>query len=126
MESKTMLPDRTPTQRLSTRPVRTIRSSSSRLIDAVAALAVSGILIDHRETSWASITFAGTRHSMSWLFSGADAVECGEAFIAALPDHEFRLPGCLVADATIVEVSSRQLPEPTMSVKVEVLLLDEG
>lgn len=121
-----MLPDRTPIQPGSTRRIRGIRSGSSRLIDAVATLAVSGILTDHRETSWASITFAGTRHGMTWLFSGVDAVECGETFIAALPDHEFRIPGCLVADATIVEVSSGQLPEPTMTAKIEVLLLDEA
>ncbi len=121
-----MLPDRTPTQRLTGRPVRSNRSGSSRLIDAVAVLANSGILTDHRETSWASITFAGTRHGMTWLFSGAEAVECGEAFIAALPDHEFRIPGCLVADATIVEVSSSQLPEPMMTLTIEILLLEEA
>jgi hypothetical protein len=126
MESKTMLPESTHAQRLPTRQVRSIRSSSTRLIHAVAGLAVSGILTDHRETSWASITFAGTRHGMTWLFCGVDAVEVGEAFIAALPDHEFRIPGCLVADATIVEVSSSHLPEPSMSAKIEILLLDEA
>lgn len=119
-----MLSDRITMNQPAERPTRGHRTSSSRLIDAVAALAGAAILTEHRETSWASITFAGTRHTMSWLFAGA--VEAGERFIAALPDHEFRIPGCLVAEATIVEVASSQLPEPTMTVKVEFLLLDEA
>ncbi len=121
-----MLSDRITLNHPPERPARGHRTSSSRLIDAVATLAGAAILTDHRETSWASITFAGTRHAMSWLFAGADAVEAGEAFITALPDHEFRIPGCLVADAAIVEIASYQLPEPTMTVKVDFLLLDEA
>ena len=121
-----MLPDRIAISHPPERPSRGHRTSSTRLIDAVAMLVGPAILTDHRETSWASITFAGARHAMSWLFTGADAVETGERFIAALPDHEFRIPGCLVADATIVEIASLQLPEPTMTVKVEFLLLDEA
>lgn len=121
-----MLPDRIAISHPPERPSRGHRTSSTRLIDAVATLAGPAILTDYRETSWASITFAGARHAMSWVFTGADAVETGERFIAALPDHEFRIPGCLVADATIVEIASLQLPEPTMTVKVEFLLLDEA
>ena len=121
-----MLSDRITMNNPPERPTRGHRTSSSRLIDAVAALAGAAILTDHRETSWASITFAGARHAMSWLFTGVNAVETGEGFIAALPDHEFRLPGCLVADAAIVEIASYQLPEPMMTVKVEILLLDEA
>ena len=121
-----MLPDRIVANRSTARPSRGLRSGSSRLVDAVAALAVAGILTDHCEIAWASITFAGTRHSMTWFFNGAEAVESGEALVATLPDHEFQIPGYLVADATIVEISSGQLPEPTMIVKVDILVLDEA
>ena len=80
----------------------------------------------HVERNWASITFAGTRHSIELHFAGDAAVAAGELFIAALPDHEFAIPGQLVADAAIVEVDHRIGPAPLMKVKAELLLLDEA
>ena len=71
---------------------------------------------------WASITFAGTRHTVSMCFSGIAAVEGGEALIALLPDHEFAIPGQLVADATVIAVDHRVMPEPRMAVTCELLL----
>lgn len=121
-----MLPDRTIATPKAPRRSRGFRSGGNRLVEAVGALADRAILTEHRETPWASITFAGTRHAMVWFFAGAEAVASGELFVAALPEHEFRIPGCLVADATIVEVASRQLPEPSMTVTAEILLLDEA
>jgi len=121
-----MLHDRVAAMAKATRRSQAFRSGGDRLVEAVGALADRGILIEHGETPWASITFAGTRHAMVWFFAGVEAITSGEEFVAALPDHEFRIPGRLVADATITEVSNRQLPEPTMTVKAEILLLDEA
>ncbi|MCE2843487.1 MAG: hypothetical protein ACK44O_12700 [Novosphingobium sp.] len=58
--------------------------------------------------------------------AGAAAVEAGEALIAALPDHEFAIPGQLVADASVVSVEQSPLPEPRMLVELELLLLEDG
>jgi len=80
----------------------------------------------HSETAWASVTFAGTRHRVELAFEGAEAIEAGECFIALLPDHEFAIPGQLVADATVVEVDHRLAPEPKLMVVAELLLLEEG
>lgn len=77
----------------------------------------------HQERSWASVTFAGTRHRLELLFEGGAGVETGEHFITALPDHEFALPGQLVADAAVVEVDHTMLPEPRLAVAIEMLLL---
>lgn len=121
-----MLPDRTISMPKDRPHPRGFRSGGNRLIEAVGALADHGILTEHRETPWASITFAGTRHTMVWFFAGADAVASGELFVATLPEHEFRMPGRLVADASVIEVASRQLPEPSMTVTAEILLLDEA
>ena len=107
------------------RPVR--RSTSDRLRDALQQLAGGQARIaSHRETAWASITFAGTRHRLEILFAGAGPVAAGEQFIADLPDHEFTLPGQLVADAAIAEVDHRLAPEPRLAVTVEMLLLDDS
>jgi hypothetical protein len=82
-------------------------------------------IVTHRETPWASITFSGARHTIVLRFAGSDAVSDGEAFIAALPDHEFRLRGQLVADASVTRVDHELAPAPLMEVECDVLLLDE-
>ncbi|MBX7540172.1 hypothetical protein [Qipengyuania sphaerica] len=85
-----------------------------------------GQVITHTERAWASITFAGTRHSLSILFAGDEAVEAGERFVATLPDHEFAIPGQLVADAGVVEVEHRLSPSPRLVVQCDLLLLEDA
>ena len=105
---------------------RVRRSPAERLREAVLALAGGGArLARHREKSWASITFAGTRHTFELVFDGQE-IEAGEAFVAILPEHEFAIPGQLVADATIVSAETTMLPQPRLSVTCELLLLEEG
>ncbi len=107
---------RTP-RRLSTgdRLLREIRELAGQFCD----------VISHHECPWASITFSGARHSFVLRFAGSEAVSDGERLIVILPDHEFRLRGQLVADATIVRVDHELFPAPLMEVECEVLLLDE-
>ena len=50
----------------------------------------------------------------------------GEEFVAALPDHEFAIPGQLVADATVAAAETTLLPQPRLAVTCELLLLEEG
>ncbi len=83
-------------------------------------------LLSHAERPWASVTFAGTRHTVTLRFDGAEAVGEAEQFITNLPEHEFTLPGQLVADAAIVAVDQQCLPQPQITVQAELLLLDEG
>lgn len=108
-------------------PARPRRSTTDRLRTALAALGEHrGQVLTHSERAWASITFAGARHSFAILFSGDDAVAAGERFVAALPDHEFAIPGQLVADASVVSVDQAALPQPRMVVELELLLLEDG
>jgi hypothetical protein len=83
-------------------------------------------IASHRETAWASITFAGARHRLEVLFEGEEAVVAGEAFIEALPDHEFDIRGQLVADAAVMEVDQGLSPEPRLAVSIELLLLEDA
>jgi len=82
-------------------------------------------VVSHGEANWASITFAGTRHRIVLEFAGEAAVAAGECFIAFLPEHEFTLPGHLVADAAVVSVDHVAAP-PLLRVTCELLLLEEG
>lgn len=97
------------------------------LLSAVADLAGGKAeLLRHGEQPWASVTFAGTRHTLALAFTGPEAVTAGEAFIAALPEHEFAVPRQLVADAAVAAVSHETLPQPKLTVEVELLLLEDA
>lgn len=97
-----------------------------RLLNAVLELAGSGAeLLRHAERPWASATFAGTRHTIALRFDG-EAIAAGEAFLAALPDHEFAIPGQLVADAAVTTVEHELVPAPELQVEIELLLLEDG
>jgi len=103
------------------------RTSADRVREALETMGEGQARIaSHCETAWASVTFAGARHRVELLFEGADGVEAGEHFIAALPDHEFAIPRQLVADAAVMEVDHRMLPQPRLAVSVELLVLEDA
>lgn len=54
-----------------------------------------------REREWASATFSGARHSMDFRLPLAQRDAPLPAMLAALPEHEFTLPGEIVADCTL-------------------------
>ncbi|MEM9085434.1 MAG: hypothetical protein AAGB23_05880 [Pseudomonadota bacterium] len=102
------------------------RSTSDRLREALLELAQSaGRVLTHEETAWSSITFTGTRHEITLDFNGSEAVTAAEVFITDLPDHEFRIPGHLVADASVREVDHRFGVKERMIVTAVLLLLEE-
>lgn len=103
------------------------RTAGDRLREALLALANGACeVMTHEETAWSSITFTGTRHEVVLDFDGREAVEAGEVFIAELPDHEFRIPGQLVADASVREVDHRFGADERMIVTCVLLLLEES
>ncbi len=102
------------------------RGTSERLREELQALAGGHAeFVAHSEKSWASVTFAGTRHRLDVAFAGEDAIEAAESFIACLPEHEFALPKQLVADAAVIAVDHRIGPDQRMDLRIELLLLDE-
>lgn len=108
------------------RPRAARRSPAVRLREQLLGLACGhATVMGHEEKAWASVTFAGARHRVELAFEGLDAVAAGESFIAFLPEHEFAIPGQLVADAAVTGVDHR-LDPPRMRVTCELLLLEEG
>ena len=109
------------------RAPRTVRSTGERLREALVALSGGhAIVSQHGERAWASITFEGARHIVELSFEGASAIAAGEEFIAALPDHEFAIPGQLVAEATVTGADQILVPEPRLTVCCELLLLKDA
>ena len=105
---------------------RTGRGPRAQLAEALTRLAGCGEVLRHAERPWASITFSGARHTIALVFAGQKAVEQGERFIAELPDHEFAIPGQLVADAAVISVVHETVPEYRLTVEAELLLLEES
>ena len=126
MHIETALRERAPETK-SARPPRPVRrTTAQRVVEALQEIAEGQAqVLHHFEKSWASITFAGTRHRLVLEFDGAKAAEAGECFIAYLPEHEFAIPGQLVADAAVTEVESIAQP-PRLTVTCELLVLEEG
>ena len=52
--------------------------------------------------------------------------EAGETFLTLLPEHEFAIPGQLVADASIASVAHSLSPDARLEVEIELLLLEEA
>lgn len=98
----------------------------SAIVGTIRELAGPGATLGaHRETPWASITFSGWRHDMRLNFGGEEGIAAAERFVDRLSDHEFAIPGQLVADATVTIMLVRHLPVPSAEVDIEVLVLDE-
>jgi len=92
---------------------------------AILALTCNrGELISHAEIPWASIGFSGTRHTLVLKFTGEEAIDFGNVFVAGLDSHDIRIAGQLVADAVVLERLLERGPEPVMTMKIELLLLE--
>jgi hypothetical protein len=80
----------------------------------------------HTEADWASVTFSGARHRLGLRFSGDAAEAACDAFCAALPDHEFKLPsGSLLADAAVLSAKFDWVGMRTaMLATIELLIID--
>jgi hypothetical protein len=102
-------------------------SPGERLLRAVIALAgPHADLMEHSEAPWASVTFAGTRHTIVLRYEGWEACDAAETLMAVLPEHEFTIARTLVADAAVVRLDQVLLPEPCMTLELALLLLDDA
>lgn len=109
-----------PLRKLSPGPGGHLRSQLDALAEG------HGKVVRHTEKAWASITFEGARHTFEIVFTGGEAVAAGEALIAALPDHEFAIPGQFVAEATVTLAEHLLLPAPRLTIACELLLLKDA
>lgn len=103
-----------------------LRGHWLRLLNQVLDLAgPQAEFLHHAERPWVSATFSGDRHTIALAFTGPVAMAQGEAFANALPDHEFTIPGHLVADAAVACIERVGAPPTRMTMDVELLLLND-
>lgn len=107
-------------------PMRARKTTADRLREALFSLSGQcANCVKHEESAWSSITFSGTRHEITLAFEGAEAVAHGEELMELLPEHEFTIPGQLVADATIREVDHRFGLHERLEITAVLLLLED-
>lgn len=104
---------------------RKIRSDRSLVRELEQLAGGAGMMMVHAQRAWASITFQGARHTFTWSFEGAEDVAKGRDMLEALPEHEFTVPGQLVADAAVVHSTHRVHPERLVA-QFELLLLEDA
>src|SRR3712207_2020050 len=54
-------------------------------------------------TPWASVTFRGARHRLTFALEGDGAGEAADMFLAGMDEAEFDIAGHIVADIALVD-----------------------
>jgi hypothetical protein len=83
-------------------------------------------LVQASEREWASATFSGARHAVSLRIPLEHSAAAPPAFIATLPDHEFDLPGQIVADCIVTQQKRELDPAYRSWLAITVELLTIG
>jgi hypothetical protein len=78
-----------------------------------------------RSRSWASATFAGARHELSFRIEGEGAGAAADAFLAHLEAAEFDLRGHILADIALVS-DERRDGEDAARISLEALTVEDG
>ncbi len=76
-----------------------------------------------RSRSWASVTFAGARHEISFRIAGDQAEAAADRFLADLDCAEFHLRGHLLADIVLI---SRETVPDGVEISLEALTVEDG
>ncbi|MBQ0770524.1 MAG: hypothetical protein KBT59_01670 [Sphingomonadales bacterium] len=93
------------------------RNPSRSIASQIAALAGGRVrVILKRQRSWASITFSGTRYCFSIEWFDTTATDEIRHLSKVLPDHEFAIPGCFVADIVVTKQTEFQMQVEALSI----------
>ena len=91
------------------------------LLNAIRKLLPGSTLAIVSETPWYSLTFAGMRIGVLVTLSPPDS-HVADRFASELPDHEFSLPGLLVAD---ISATLEATDDATNRLVIDALLLQD-
>jgi hypothetical protein len=77
-----------------------------------------------RSRSWASATFAGARHELTFRIEGAGAGAAADSFLSTLTAAEFDLRGHILADIALV--SEERTDEGQVRISLEGLTVEDS
>jgi hypothetical protein len=80
-----------------------------------------------RSRSWASATFTGMRHKLTFRIEGEGADTAADAFLGNLEETEFELRGHILADITLLSQSRSFCSEGSLvRISIEALTVEDG
>ncbi|QNM83481.1 hypothetical protein H8M03_03865 [Sphingomonas sabuli] len=82
------------------------------------------LLTEFRSTDWQSLTFVGEQHQISLRLPSSDADALAALLVDGIEDHEFEIPGHVVADIVLVGDPQRQA-DGSVSLTIEALTVAE-
>jgi len=102
--------------------------ATSALLRAVNFMNFQPVTVeDIRSRSWASATFCGVRHEVSFRLDGEGADIAADAFLEGMEEREFDLRGHILADIALVSRSTTPGPNgPVVRVSLEALTMEDG
>lgn len=75
---------------------------------------------------WASATFSGARHAITFRLEGEDAEARADAFLGGLEEREFNLRGHILADIRLVaQTRTRGSEGPLVRIALEALTVED-
>lgn len=80
------------------------------------------LLSEIQSSDWHSLTLAGERHVITLRIIGDGARLIGSALTSRLADHEFSIPGIIVADIAAGRMKDEE--NRTVSVQIEALTIE--
>jgi hypothetical protein len=75
-------------------------------------------------TPWASVTFRGARHRLTFALEGDGAAEASDAFLARMDEAEFDIAGHILADIALAEVERSEAGD-RVRVTIEALTVED-
>jgi len=101
-------------------------NATTALIDAISVNFVNFAVEDIRSRSWASATFSGVRHEITFTTQGEGAEAEAELFLDGLAEREFDLCDHILADIALVSRTSMPGPDgPLVRIDLEALTIEE-
>ena len=80
-----------------------------------------------KSRTWASATFVGARHELTFSLGGADAAREADAFLVGLEVAEFRLRGHILADIALVARTDEEAgDDPRVRIALEALTVEDA
>ena len=106
--------------------MKPINDATSALLRAIRVRFgnVRIIIEEVRSRSWASATFAGARHELTFRIEGGRAHEAADAFLADMESAEFSLRGHILADIALVS-DARPDHGQAVTISIEALTVED-
>jgi hypothetical protein len=107
--------------------MKNIPDATSAVLRAISLTFVTFAVVfeEIRSRSWASATFVGARHELTFRVSGKGAGEAADDFLRHLEAREFELRGHIMADIALVSEERRD-GEDLVRISLEALTVEDA